>query len=88
MAESDRSKSAGTNWDGAIESAVMSLLAEVGTADIPGLLHVLKRERLRVGEPDLRRVLGSLEKAGRVAIDLDADHHPVVKLTRPFVGWS
>lgn len=88
MAESDRSESVGTNWDGAIESAVMSLLAEVGTADIPGLLHVLKRERLRVGEPDLRRVLGALEKAGRVEIDLDATHHPVVKLTRPFVGWS
>jgi hypothetical protein len=66
----------------------MSLLAEVGTADIPGLLHVLKRERLRVGEPDLQRVLTSLEKAGRIEIDLDADHHPVVKLTKRFVGWS
>lgn len=88
MPNSGRNKGADTNWDSAIESAVMSLLAEVGTADIPGLLHVLKRERLRVGEPDLRRVLTSLEKAGRIEIDLDATHHPVVSLTRPFTGWS
>lgn len=88
MVDSDRSKGSGTNWDGAIESAVMSLLAEIGSADVPGLLHVLKRERMRVGEPDLRRVLSGLEKAGRIEIDLDSSHHPVVTLTRPFVGWS
>ncbi len=77
------------NWDQILDGAILNLLADIGKADRDGLLHVLKRERIRVDDDSLNRALARLSKAGRIEIDLDgASKSPKIELARPFIGWT
>lgn len=76
-------------WSGAVDSAILSLLGEVGKADLPGLVHVIRREGIHIQDDQLRRALGRLAQAGKVEIVLEGESQtPIVKLCRPFIGWT
>ena len=86
---SDSRESIEAGWDDVLDAAIMNLLGELGRADVDGLLHVLKRERIRIDQGDLSRALARLSKSGRISVDLDdTSHNPVVRIKRPFVGWT
>lgn len=78
----------GDRWGPIVDSAILNCLGEQGEADLEGLLHVLRRARIRIQPDELREALSRLSGEGRVAIDLDpSTGGPVVRLQRPFVGW-